>query len=63
VVTYAPAHEPERVVNWRFEALLNAGFRPWLAKRIAEDLTIDLHLACQLLKSGATQLQALKILF
>jgi hypothetical protein len=50
------------VLCWRYDKLIEAGYKPLLAAKIAEDLTIDLHLACKLLKKGASQVLAMKIL-
>ena len=63
-VTRVTEELPERwsVILWRQEALERAGYPTLAAMRLAEETTIDLHLACELLHRGATVEQALEIL-
>jgi hypothetical protein len=54
--------ETERIERWRFEALVRAGYQPAGARRIAERLDIDLHVAVDLLGQGCSPELALSIL-
>jgi len=51
------------VYCWRLEQLLRAGYTNVLADILAEDATIDLHHACNLLAQGCDQRTACRILF
>jgi hypothetical protein len=53
--------ESERVLDWRFDALENAGFNPVAALVLAES-SIDHHVAANLLASGCPHDTALRIL-
>jgi hypothetical protein len=50
------------VLNWRYECLEEAGYSVDAAIALAERAHIDLHEACRLLASGASEEQALRIL-
>ena len=49
------------VVAWRYDCLERAGWPRELATALAERADVDLHLAVDLLRSGATIDQALEI--
>jgi hypothetical protein len=49
-------------VVWRFDCLLRSGYPTEMAVRLAEDATVDLHDAVELLTRGATPEDALRIL-
>ncbi len=53
--------ENERVLDWRFDALEEAGFNPVAALVLAES-AVDHHAAAKLLASGCPQDTALRIL-
>lgn len=53
---------PLEIVAWRMDRLIEAGYPVLTAMRLAEDLSVDLHRACELLEQGATLAQALRIL-
>ena len=53
--------ENERVLDWRFDALEEAGFNPVAALVLAES-GVDHHAAANLLASGCPQDTALRIL-
>ena len=53
--------ENERVLDWRFDALEEAGFNPVAALVLAES-GVDLHVAASLLANGCPQDTALRIL-
>lgn len=50
------------VEQWRFDLLTNAGWGHLDAIRLALDLALDLHRACDLLKGGCDPDLALEIL-
>lgn len=52
-----------RVVNFRFEWLLAAGWNRNNANRIAEDLSVDWHFAHDLIKQCPDENLALRIIF
>lgn len=54
--------ELERVVGWRLQELLRAGYAEPGARDLAERVEIDLHRAVDLLKSGCPEATALRIL-
>ena len=54
-------NEDERVLDWRFDALEEAGFNPVAALVLAES-GVDLHAAANLLARGCPQHTALRIL-
>lgn len=54
--------ERDKLINWRLDQLLAAGYPLRTAKRLAEHPNVDLHQACNLLKNGATVRQAIHIL-
>lgn len=49
------------IVSWRFEQLEDAGYPTDIAVMLAERADVDLHLACELLASGASIHHALRI--
>jgi hypothetical protein len=53
--------EHERVLDWRFDALEEAGFNPIAALALAES-SVDLHAAAKLLANGCPHDTALRIL-
>jgi hypothetical protein len=53
--------EPARVMSWRYDELRKAGYPVENAVRVAES-EADLHIACDLLKQGATVMEAMRIL-
>ena len=53
--------ENERVLDWRFDALEEAGFNPVAALVLAES-GVDHHVAASLLANGCPQDTALRIL-
>ena len=62
VLTERPRRsEHERVLDWRFDALEDAGYNPVAALVLAES-SIDHHLAAKLLAGGCPQDTALRIL-
>ena len=63
-VTRVTEELPERwsVVLWRQEALERAGYPTLAAMHLAEDTSVDLHRACELLERGCTVETALEIL-
>jgi hypothetical protein len=54
--------EPERIIRWRVERLVAAGYDGEAALLIAIDLTIDLHDAVDLVRAGCAPETALRIL-
>jgi hypothetical protein len=54
--------ERERVVSFRFDQLVTAGYASGLARRLAEDLSVDWHRAVDLLKAGCDARTAAAIL-
>ena len=54
--------EQERVIRWRVERLVAAGYDGETALLIAIDLTIDLHTAVNLVLAGCPADTALRIL-
>ena len=54
--------EAERVVDWRREELLRAGYEGGAASRIAERSDVDLHIAVDLMRRGCPPEVALDIL-
>lgn len=58
----APPDEPARVVAWRLECLLTAGWPDEHAVRLAEMVEIDLHEACGFLVRGARPGAAFRLL-
>ena len=54
--------EPWRVLLWRQEELERAGYPVHIAMDLAERGSVDLHVACKLLKNGATLNEAVRIL-
>lgn len=55
--------ERDKIVRWRLEQLLAAGYDGGSALILAMDSSIDLHLAVSLLASGCPTETALRILF
>jgi len=56
-----PRSEHERVLDWRFDALEEAGFNPVAALALAES-EVDHHAAANLLARGCPHDTALRIL-
>jgi len=54
--------ENERVLDWRFDVLEEAGFNPVAALALANLQSIDLHVAVGLLANGCSHETALRIL-
>jgi hypothetical protein len=54
--------EEERVVDWREEELLRAGYPPVVARRLARRHDIDLHKAVDLVRAGCDPTVAARIL-
>jgi hypothetical protein len=54
--------ENERVIGWRREQLEHAGYSPQFARRLARRMTVDLHVAKELLQNGCKPEIALRIL-
>lgn len=54
--------EAERVLLWREEELERAGYGPDTARKLAESVYVDLHLATELLRRGCPEPTALEIL-
>jgi hypothetical protein len=54
--------EADRIKDWRFDALVWAGYNPLAALSLAETLHVDLHQAASLLAAGCPQETALRIL-
>jgi hypothetical protein len=52
----------EQVVRWRREQLVESGFAPALAARIAEDTHYDLHALIELVERGCQPELAVRIL-
>ena len=61
LIQQARRSEHERVLDWRFDALEEAGFNPVAALVLAES-GVDHHAAAKLLASGCPQDTALRIL-
>jgi len=57
------SQEAAKVINWRQQWLRAAGYAKTNAELIATSVEIDLHFACDLLKNGCTENQAMEILF
>lgn len=57
-----PALRDLDLLNWRFEQLERAGYPVEIAITLSARSDVDLHLACELLRRGATVQQALRIL-
>ena len=54
--------EAEGILRWRFQSLTRAGFEPGTAARLAAQVPIDLHEACDHLRGGCPPETALRIL-
>lgn len=55
--------ERDKIVRWRLEQLLSAGYDGGAALIVAMDSSIDLHSAVSLLRRGCPMETALRILF
>ncbi len=53
--------EAEQVESWRFDVLIEAGYPPELAEKIAKDPGADLHLAVELVERGCSPARAAEI--
>lgn len=51
-----------KILDWRMDQLLEAGYTPENGAKIARRLDVDLHSACELLKNGCEQDLAVRIL-
>jgi hypothetical protein len=60
--SYRLEPEQDRVVRWRVERLLDAGYDGVAALLIGVDLTVDLHAAVDLVLAGCLPDTALRIL-
>jgi len=54
--------EDQQVIAWREICLIEAGYTMCVAAELAEDTSIDLHRAVELLESGCPEQLALEIL-
>ena len=54
--------EAEGILRWRFQALARAGDEPATAARLAAQVQIDLHQACDLIAEGCPPETAARIL-
>jgi len=54
--------EAEDILRWRFQSLARAGFEAGMAARLAAQVQIDLHEACNLVRGGCPPETALRIL-
>jgi hypothetical protein len=54
--------EQERIVRWRVERLLAAGYDSVTALLIGVELTVDLHVAVDLVRAGCLPETAVRIL-
>jgi hypothetical protein len=54
--------EAEKIEGWRREQLLDVGFPPYLARRLAGRGDVDLHQAIELVKAGCPHDVAARIL-
>jgi hypothetical protein len=54
--------EAEGILRWRFQALARAGYEPATAARLAAQVQIDLHEACDLVAEGCPPETAARIL-
>lgn len=50
------------VLSWRYEELERAGYPTDVAIALSARPDVDLHTACELLRDGATVVQAIRIL-
>ena len=62
VETIRVPDERERVVAFRFDQLVTAGYAAGLARRLAEDLSVDWHRAVDLIRAGCDARTAAAIL-
>jgi hypothetical protein len=63
--TIAGAHEPtehDKVVSWRLHVLIEAGYTPASAERLAERTDVDLHRAVAIVRRGCSPRLAARIL-
>lgn len=54
--------EVESIIKWRRDELVRAGYGEDLANKIAEEMHIDLHVACDLVRGGCPDTVAADIL-
>lgn len=54
--------EHTKVEKWRLHVLTEAGYPLGVAQRIAMSAAVDLHVACEILKSGCSPETAAEIL-
>jgi hypothetical protein len=55
-------HDAERILLWRFETLVDAGYDTGSALSVATRVEIDLHEATELVKRGCPPPTAIRIL-
>ena len=60
--TVLPRDESYRVLDWRIEELLRAGFPELLALQLAATTEVDLHAAVRLAENGCPPETAARIL-
>lgn len=54
--------ESRNVERWRMHVLTDAGYPYAVAQRLAMSFTVDLHVACEILKGGCSPETAADIL-
>jgi hypothetical protein len=54
--------EERRVLGWRYEELVRAGYAERQAMRLADRMDVDLHRAIELLRAGCPPATAIRIL-
>jgi hypothetical protein len=57
-----PRREERRVLGWRYEVLVRAGYPEREAIVLADRADVDLHLAVELVQAGCAPATALRIL-
>jgi hypothetical protein len=62
-IEYAEVTEIDRVVNFRLQWLLHAGYKTRNAEKIANDLSVDWHFACDLRGKCSDERLCMKIIF
>jgi hypothetical protein len=53
--------EAMRIVDWRYAALVRAGYDADVAAALAQEAAVDLHLACDVLRNGCSAATAARI--
>ena len=54
--------EAERVIRWRFDELIRAGYESDEALKVAVRVEVDLHIATELVRRGCPAQTAVRIL-